>query len=100
MPIFLAALFGGLVQLAGSMVGRVLIALGIGYATYTGVSSGIGAIQSTVQGYFTGAPATIVAMLGMLKADVCVSILVSAIVARLTLNGLTGGSLAKAFVKP
>jgi hypothetical protein len=100
MPIFLAALFGGLVQLAGSLVGRVLIALGIGYATYTGVSTGIGAIQSTVQSYLTGAPATIAAMLGVLKADVCVSILVSAIVARLTLKGLTSGSMTRAFIKP
>lgn len=95
MPIFIAALLGGLVSVAGSLVGRILISLGIGYVTYTGVSVALGAISSEIQGYFTGAPSTVVAMLGMFKADVCVSIITSAIVARLTLNGLTSGALTK-----
>ena len=38
MPIFLLALLGGLGQIAGNMVGRVLLALGIGYVTYQGLS--------------------------------------------------------------
>ena len=99
MPIFIAALLGGLVSLATSVVGRVLIALSIGYVTYTGVSTGLNAISATVQGYMTGAPVVIAQMLGMLKADVCVSILVSAIAARLLLNGLTSGAISKMVVK-
>lgn len=100
MPIFLAALLGGLLSVAGSVVGRVLIALSIGYVSYTGISIGLGAIATEIQGYLTGAPATIVQVMYLFKVDVIVSILVSAITARLVLNGLTSGTLSRMVIKP
>ena len=37
MPVFIAALIGGLVSAAGSLVGRVLVSLGIGYVVFSGL---------------------------------------------------------------
>jgi hypothetical protein len=100
MPIFIAALLGGLVSAAGSIVGRVLIALGIGYVTYTGVNAGLGGIWSFVQTSFGSAPATVMGVLTLLKVDVDISILSSAIAAKLVLGGLSsGGAITKMVIK-
>ena len=99
MPVFLAALLGGLIQAAGSIVGRVLISLSIVYVTYTGVSALLGWIKGQVVAYLVGAPGTIVAIMGLLKVDVAVSIVFSALTARLVLQGLTSGKLTKMVVK-
>lgn len=96
MPAFLAALLGGLVAAAGSLVGRVLIALGISYVTYTGVSTALSAIQSQVQGNLTGLPVMLLQVAYLLKIDVFISIMFSAITARLTIKGLTAGAITKA----
>jgi hypothetical protein len=40
MPFWIATILGGLVQIAGHLVGRVLISLGLGYVTFTGVGEG------------------------------------------------------------
>ena len=68
MPLFLAALLGGLVQAASSIVGRVLIALGIGYVSYTGINALLTLIKSQVVSYLVGSPGTVVAIMGLLNS--------------------------------
>jgi hypothetical protein len=99
MPLFLAALLGGLVQAASSIAGRVLIALGIGYVSYTGISALLDWIKAQVVSYLVGAPATMVAIMGLLKIDVAVSIVFSALAARLVLQGLTSDKLTRMVIK-
>lgn len=99
MPLFLAALLGGLVQAAGSFVGRALIALGIGYVSYQGINALLTWIKLQVVAYLVGAPATVVAIMGLLKIDVAVSIIFSAIAARLVLQGLTSDKVTKMVIK-
>lgn len=99
MPLFLAALLGGLVQAASSIVGRVLIALGIGYVSYTGINALLTWIKSQVVAYLVGAPGTVVAIMGLLKIDVAVSIIFSALAARLVLQGLTSDKVTKMVIK-
>ncbi|WP_439462631.1 DUF2523 family protein [Roseateles sp. NT4] len=41
MPLFLGALIGALISAAGTLVGRVLLSLGIGYASYSGIDAGL-----------------------------------------------------------
>ena len=41
MPLIIAALWGALIEIAGTLVGKVLVSLGIGYAVYTGVDTSI-----------------------------------------------------------
>ncbi len=99
MPLFLAALLGGLVQAASSIVGRVLIALGIGYVSYTGISALLAVIKSQVVSYLVGSPGTVVAIMGLLKVDVAVSIIFSALAARLVLQGLTSDKVTRMVIK-
>lgn len=99
MPIFIASLLGGLISAAGSIAGRVLISLGIGYATMTGVSATLDAIKGQMQtatGSLTGQLAIVA---GLLQIDVCMGIFLAAATAKLVLNGLTGGTIKKLVVK-
>lgn len=99
MPVFIAALLGGLVSAAGSLVGRILIALSIGYVTYTGLDSLLTAVGTAVHGSFTGLPAVALSVLAALKVDVCISIMLSAFAARLLLSGLTSGKITRMVIK-
>lgn len=99
MPLFLASLLGGLVQAASSIVGRVLIALGIGYVSYTGINALLTLIKSQVVSYLVGAPGTVVAIMGLLKIDIAVSIIFSALAARLVLQGLTSDKVTRMVIK-
>jgi hypothetical protein len=99
MPIFIAALLGGLVSAAGTLVGRVLISLGIGYVTFTGVDASIAFAKAAVVAGVGALPANAIAVAGALKIGVCISILTSALVARMTLAGLTSGAVTKMVTK-
>lgn len=99
MPVFLAALLGGLLSACTSLVGRVLVALGISYVTYTGVDVLLGWITDEFQARVTGAPLVATQVLGLLQVDTCFSILMSALAARLVIKGLTGGALTKMVIR-
>lgn len=95
MPIFIAALIGGLVEAAGSLVGKVILSLGLGYITYSAVDTSITWARDQVIAQLSGLGADAVGVMSALKLGVCLSILCSALVLRLTLSGLTGGAIKK-----
>lgn len=100
MPFFVSALLGGLVSMAPYVVGRVLIALGIGAVTYTGLSVTLNFLKTQVVSSLAGLPADVVGMLGFMKVGSAISIVFSAIVVRMTLEGLSaGGSISKLIKK-
>ena len=99
MPLWVAAIVGGLIQVAGTLVGKVLLSLGIGYITYTGVDTGIAWAKVQFIANVSGLPADAVQIMGVLKIGTAVSILSSALLARMTLAGLTSGSFKKMVVK-
>lgn len=95
MPQFVAFLLGGLINIAGSLVGRVLIALGLSAVTYTGIDTSIVWLRDMAVSSMSGMSPQIVGLLGVLRVGTCISIVSSAYVVRMTLNGLTGGTLKK-----
>lgn len=95
MPLFVAALWGALLSMVGTLVGRVLVSLGIGYVTYTGIDSAITWSKSVFLSGMSGLPAAAVGIAGTMKIGVCVSMLLSALTARLVLAGLTSGSIKR-----
>lgn len=99
MPIFIAALLGGLVSAMSSFVGRALVALGVSYVTYTGIDAVTGWIFSEVQDRIGDAPTAVVQVLGLLQVDTCLSILASAVAARHVIAGLTAGKLTRMVIK-
>lgn len=97
MPVFIAAIGGMLINLVGTLVGRVLISLGIAVITFTGISASLDFLKTQAISSFNALPPEMMAIIGLMKVGVCISIVTSAIVARLVLNGLTGDTF-KAWV--
>lgn len=95
MPVFIAAIGGMLINLVGTIAGRALIALGIGVATYTGVGASLDFLKGQAVSAFGGLPADMLSIIGIMKVGVCISIITSAITARLLLNGLTGDTFKR-----
>lgn len=99
MPLFIAALWGALISMVGTLVGRVLVSLGIGYVSYTGLDILTTFAKNQFLAGMSGLPAQAVGLASTLKIGVCVSMLLSALVARLVLQGMTGGTLTKMVTK-
>jgi len=99
MPLFISALLGGLIQASATLVGRVLIALGIGFVTYTGLASLIQATQSSITSSINGVDPAVLQLLGVLEVDTAITMIFSAYAARMVLLGLTSGSLKRMVFK-
>ena len=99
MPLFIAALIGALVSAAGTIVGQVLISLGIGYVTFTGLDASLDWVKAQIISGVGGLPGQAVAVLGACRVGVALSIVLSAIAARLLLDGLTSGTVKKMVVR-
>lgn len=89
MPIFLASILGALSGAAGSLVGRVLVSLGLGYVTFSGINTLLDFAKNQLVGALTGLPADAVGLLTTMRVGVCISMVFSALLMRLALNGLT-----------
>ena len=99
MPAFIAMLLGGLINIAGYLAGRVLIGLGIGVVTYTGFKFGLDALKADAVASLLGLPPNVLDLLGILKVGVCISIVTSAVAARLVINGLSGDTFKRWVLK-
>lgn len=100
LPAILAAsLIGGLAQAATSLVGRVLIALGIGYVTYAGLDVLLDFIKVRIFQELLSVDPTIIGIMAVLNVDRAINVVLSAIAARLLLNGLTSGSITRMVTK-
>lgn len=95
MPAILMSLLGGLISIAGSLVPRVLIALGISVATYTGLSPTLGFVKAQMLEALSGLPAEMVGLLSFLGVGQFINIVTSALLARMALNGLQGDTMKR-----
>jgi len=95
MPVFVMAIGGMLINIVGTLVGRVLIALGISVVTYTGITITLDALKAQAISAFSGLPPEVFGLLGILKVGQCISIVTSAIAAKLVIDGLTGDTMKK-----
>ena len=99
MPAFIAILWGALVSLTGSLVGRVLIALGLSVVTYTGVSASLDFLKAQAIASMGAAGAQVLGMLGYMKVGECISIVFSAMLTRQISQGLTSDTVKKWVLK-
>lgn len=95
MPVFIAAIGGMLINIVGTLAGRVLVALGISVVTYTGLSATLDSLKNQAIANFAGLPPEVLGMLSMMRVGQCISIVSSAVAARLLLNGLTGDTFKR-----
>lgn len=99
MPLFVAALIGGLINVAATLAGRVLLALGFASITYTGLSTSLAWVKTQAVSSFGGLPAQVIGMLAYMKVGECISIITSALLLRMFLNGLSAGGGISRLVK-
>jgi hypothetical protein len=100
MPIIIAAFLGGLATAAASLVGRVLLALGMSYVAYSGIDTALGTLKTLIiTNMASGLGSAVVGLLGVFKVDVAISMIFSAFAARLVLMGLTSGVVKKLMVR-
>lgn len=92
---FLGSLLGGLIQIAGTLAGRVLIALGIGVVSYSGIQVGLSYAENLIWTNMGALPSAVLQLVGYMRLDDAISLIISAVMARLTINGLTGGALKR-----
>jgi hypothetical protein len=69
---------GGLITICGSLVGRVLLALGMGYVTFKGFDLTVSWLLTQIKANFAGMPADVVSFLGWLWVDKAIGMIFSA----------------------
>lgn len=99
MPQIFWALGSLLVRISGSVAGRVLVALGIGVATYTGINASLNWTKSQAISAFQGLPSDVLGMLGVMKVGQAISIVFSAIVARSVINGVQSDTFKRWIIR-
>ena len=99
MQIIVAWIVGGFLTAVASFVGRLLVSLAIGYVTYQGISFLLDQIESLIFQSFAGLSAQVIAILGLLQIGSAISVTLSAVAARLVINGLVNGAMTKAVIK-
>jgi hypothetical protein len=92
---FITALLGGLLTIAGSMVGRVLLALGMTYITYSGFDVGVSWLLDRIKDNLAGMPAEVVSFLAWCWVDKAIGLLFSSYSAALVIKMAGGTSLTK-----
>lgn len=96
MPWIVSVLLGGLLQLVGSFVGRVIVALGFGYVEYTGISMLIDSVKDDATNLIASVGASSLAeWAGFFRIDVHLSIVISAIGVKVLLNSLGGDKVRR-----
>lgn len=99
MPVFIASIVGALIQITGSLVGRVLLALGLSVVTYTGVSTSLDNLKATALQHASSLPPDLLAILSYLKVGESISVMVGAVVARQIINGVQNDSVKRWVLK-
>jgi hypothetical protein len=96
MPWIISVLLGGLLQIVGSVVGRVLLALGFGFVEYVGINLLIESAKASATSLLGGVGGSIIGeWAGFFLIDQHVSIILSAIGVKVMLNALGGASVKR-----
>lgn len=98
MAFFIPALVGALTVATSSIIGRAMLALGLGAVTYTGITASISVIKDQVVSNLSGLPADVVNLLGFFWIDKGLTVIFSATAVALTMKTVNG-SLKKIVMK-
>lgn len=96
--LFIPALVGALAGAMASMVGRMVLALGIGFVTYKGMNVLIDNLRNGVISQMKGVPGEALNFMAYLYLDKALSMIMSAVAISLSIR-LIGGGLKKMVVK-
>lgn len=99
MPVWVAAIVGGFIEVCSTLVGRVLVALGIGLVTYSGLSTGLDLFKDKMAESVNSAGATAAGIIGVLQLDAAMSVLLAAVTLKMTLAGANSGTMKRWMTK-
>lgn len=98
MPL-VAALAGMLLNLVGSVAGRALLALGMGFVTYKGMNGGIDWLFQSIKSNINLMDPKIVQFLAFLWVDKAISMMFGAFAAALVVKMAGGSTITKLVTK-
>lgn len=98
MPALISMLWGGFASILSTLVGRVLVALAIGYVSYQGIDVLLNSMKNAAILHM-GQMGPLVGVVGMLKLGQCLNVVISAVVAKYTIQGMTGGTITRMVFK-
>jgi hypothetical protein len=96
--LFVPALVGALATAMGTLAGRAIIALGIGFVTYKGIDLSIAAMKDAAINSIKGLPVDALNLVGYLWLDKGITVIISAVAVALSMKAL-GGSVKKMVLK-
>lgn len=95
MPALIGFIWTAFISVSGTLVAKVLLSLGIGYVTYSGVSASIDWARAAFLSGMGGLPAAAVGLASTMKIGVCVSMILSAVTARMVMRGMSAAGSIK-----
>jgi len=98
MPL-IVTFIGLLASACSSLVGRVLLALGMGYVTYSGFDLSVQWLLAQVKLNFSGMPTEVVSFLGWLWVDRAIGMVFAAYTAALVVRLSSSGTLTRLVTK-
>ena len=88
-------MLGGLVDLVGTLVGRVLVSLALGYVAFSGVDASITAAKIALLGNIHAMGGQSVQVLSILHVGTLISAAFSGLLTRLSIQGMQSGVIKK-----
>ncbi|PRC91033.1 DUF2523 domain-containing protein [Solimicrobium silvestre] len=98
LAILVRFIWGGLAIVLPSLVGRVLLALGIGFVTYKGFNIGTDFLMNLIKNNLSGMPSDITSFLAWCWVDKALALMFSSFTASLAIK-TAQGSLTKMVFK-
>lgn len=99
MPLFLVGLVAALSQAAGSIAGRVLLALGFQLVTFSGFSILLGSVQDLILSQLSGLPGDVSGLVGFMHVDDGIAMVFAALTTRMAVSGLASGNFSRWVMK-
>jgi Protein of unknown function (DUF2523) len=98
MPYLAGLIWGALLLILESLIGKIIGYLAISYVTYQGVDF---LLQNTVSSAmsFLQVNSELAGFIGLTRIDQCISVITSAVVVKYTLAGLNSGAVTKVKLK-
>lgn len=95
LPLIIGSVVGGLAHAVGSLVGRVLVSLGVGFVVYNGADTMLDFVRTNVLNQLQMLPPELFTVLSLLQVPAVINVYFSAWTASLAITGLQSGSFVK-----
>ncbi len=93
-----SAIMGALLNVLATLVGKVLVYLGLGVVSYVGFNATLTWLKTSAVSAILNLSPDVVAMLSLMKVGSCISMVFSALIVRLTVQGMQSDTL-KGWIK-